>query len=42
MQNMVATLSENALDIDEPEKWFEAAQKVAWNRDANEAFLETN
>jgi len=25
MQNTVATLGENAPDIDEPEKWFEAA-----------------
>ena len=31
VQNTVVTLGENAPDIDEPEKWFEAAQKVAWN-----------
>jgi len=42
MQNMVVTLGENALDIDEPKKWFEAAWKVGWNQDANEAFLETS
>ena len=31
VQNMVPTLGENALDIDEPEKWFEAAWKVTRN-----------
>ena len=31
VQNTVATLGENAPDIDEPEKWFEAAWKVTWN-----------
>ena len=42
MQNTVATLGENALDIDEPKKWFEATQKVSQNRDVNKAFLETS
>ena len=32
----------NTPDIDEPEKWFEAAWKVACNEDANKAFLEAN
>jgi len=40
IQNMVATLGECAPEIDEPERWFNAAQKVSRNRDANEAFLE--
>ena len=42
IQNMVATLRENAPDIDKPKKWFEVAQKVARNQDANEVFLEGN
>jgi len=42
IQNMVVTLRENTPDIDEPEKWFEAAQKLACNQDANEMFLEAN
>ena len=42
VQNMVATLGECTPGIDKPERWFEAAQKVSQNWDANEAFLESN
>jgi hypothetical protein len=28
------------MDCDDLEGWYEAAQKVAWNRDVNEAFIE--
>ena len=40
IQNKVALTGDNTLDFDNPEGWYEAAQKVAQNQEANEAFVE--
>ena len=42
IQNKVALTRDNAPDFDDPEGWYEAAQKVARNREANEAFVESS
>ena len=41
IQNKVALTRDNALDFDDPEGWYEAAWKVAWNWEANKAFVES-
>ena len=41
-QNKVALAGDNAPDFDDPEDWYEAARKVARNREANEAFVESS
>ena len=42
LQNQVALLKDGAPDFDDPKGWYEAACKVSQNREANEAFVETN
>ena len=42
MQNRVALLGSGAPDFDDPEGWYEAARRVARNREANNAFTEAN
>jgi hypothetical protein len=42
LQNQVALLGDGAPDFDDPEGWYKAARKVARNREANEAFVETS
>jgi hypothetical protein len=42
LQNQVALLGDGAQDFDDPEGWYKAARKVARNREANEAFVETS
>ena len=42
LQNQVALLGDGAPDFDDPKGWYEAAHKVSWNREANEAFVEMN
>ena len=42
LQNQVALLRDGAPDFDDLEGWYEAAHKVSQNREANEAFVETN
>ena len=42
LQNQVALLRDGAPNFDNPEGWYEAAHKVSWNREANEAFVEMN
>jgi hypothetical protein len=39
VQNKVALIRDNALDFKDPEGWYKAAQKVAQNTEANEAFI---
>jgi hypothetical protein len=42
IQNKVALLGDGTPDFDDPEGWYAAARKVARNREANEAFVESN
>ena len=42
LQNQVALLRDGAPNFNNPEGWYEAAHKVSQNREANEAFVETN
>ena len=35
IQNKVTLTRDNAQDFDDPEGWYEAAWKVAWNQEAN-------
>ena len=42
LQNQVALLGDGAPDFDDPKGWYEATCKVSQNREANEAFVETN
>ena len=42
IQNKVALTGDNAPDFDDPEGWYEAAQKAAWNWEANKAFVESS
>ena len=39
IQNKVALTGDNATDFFDLEGWYEAAQKVAWNQEANKAFV---
>ena len=41
-QNRVALLGSGAPDFHDPEGWYEAARRVARNREANDAFMEAN
>ena len=42
LQNQVALLGDGAPDFNDPLGWYKAARKVSRNREANEAFVETN
>ena len=42
LQNQVALLGDGAPNFDDPKGWYEAACKVSWSREANEAFVEMN
>ena len=42
IQNKVALTGDNAPDFDDPEGWYEAAWRVAWNQEANKAFVESS
>ena len=42
LQNKVVLTGDNALDFDDLEGWYEAVWKVAWNQEANEAFVESS
>ena len=42
IQNKVVLTRDNTLDFDNPEGWYEAAQKVAQTWEANEAFVESS
>ena len=41
IQRRVALLGDSTLDFDDPKGWYKAAWKVAQNKEANDAFLET-
>ena len=40
IQNKVALTGDSAPDFNDPDGWYKAAWKVAWNWEANEAFIE--
>ena len=42
LQVQVALLGDGAPNFNDPEGWYEAACKVSWNREANEAFVKMN
>ena len=42
IQNKVVLTGDNTPDFDDPEGWYEAAQKVAQNQEANNAFIESS
>ena len=42
LQNQVALLGDGAPDFGDLEGWYEAAQRVFQNKEANKAFIETN
>ena len=42
LQNQVTLLGDGAPNFNDPEGWYEATCKVSQNREANEAFVETN
>ena len=42
LQNQVALLRDRAPNFNNSKGWYEAACKVSWNREANEAFVEMN
>ena len=42
LQNQVALFGDGAPDFADPKGWYEAAQRVFQNKEANKAFIETN
>jgi hypothetical protein len=42
VQNKVTLIRDNTPDFEDPEGWYEAIQKVAWNTEANEAFIKSS
>ena len=42
MQNRVVLLGSSVPDFDDPKGWYEAARRVARNREANNVFMEAN
>ena len=42
IQNKVALTGNSTPDFDDLESWYEATQKIAWNWEANEAFVESS
>ena len=42
LQNQVALLGDGSPDFRDPEGWYEAAQRVFQNKEANKAFIETS
>ena len=42
IQNKVALLGDLTSDFDNPRGWYKASRRVAWNIEANNAFLEVS